>query len=419
MEKPEQNKLFTPSGCFTGDTLSRYGKGLLSAEEKTLADVHLGQCELCTLALEGFRLSDENAFSEDLEWLNQRFSSDDSGVEMPEIAGNETTESARGFEGPRFPRLSPGEMEEFSRRIKEQAEKQASETSPAIPDQPEPKKKGKTRFLSGKYALIAASLLVLLTVGGIQLYLSQLGKEKNQLQMADQTKPEQDTIEKLLHTPQLSGEEKTAESKASTPPRPEISETVTIEQDIELAIVNDEAATEFTRQPEPEVSINEPIAAAPAGTSKVTETAVEQEETQASVDGVAVISSREAVSRKGSNTKVNVDEEEVAEAEIFSVVEESPQYPGGEDAWQKFLVENFRYPEAAKEASVQGTVYVTFVVEKDGSITEPVVLRGIGAGCDEEALRVIKQMPRWIPGKQRGKPVRVRFNIPVKFTLAG
>lgn len=73
----------------------------------------------------------------------------------------------------------------------------------------------------------------------------------------------------------------------------------------------------------------------------------------------------------------------------------------------------------ARESGIQGTVYVTFVVERNGNVTDVRVLRGIGGGCDEEAVRVIKAMPKWNPGKQRGKPVRVQFNMPIKFTLAG
>ncbi len=114
-----------------------------------------------------------------------------------------------------------------------------------------------------------------------------------------------------------------------------------------------------------------------------------------------------------------VEEEEVAEAEIFTVVEESPSYPGGDEARIRFLQENIQYPQMARESGIQGTVYVTFVVEKNGNVTDVRVLRGIGGGCDEEAIRVIKAMPRWNPGKQRGKPVRVQFNMPIKFTLAG
>lgn len=112
-------------------------------------------------------------------------------------------------------------------------------------------------------------------------------------------------------------------------------------------------------------------------------------------------------------------EQEAEEAEIFTVVEDAPAYPGGEEARMKYLRDNIKYPQMAKESGIQGTVYVTFVVERDGNVTDVKVLRGIGGGCDEEAVRVVKLMPRWNPGKQRGKAVRVQFNVPIKFTLAG
>jgi protein TonB len=113
------------------------------------------------------------------------------------------------------------------------------------------------------------------------------------------------------------------------------------------------------------------------------------------------------------------EEAEVEEQQIFMVVETAPSFPGGDVARMKFLQDNIRYPQMARESGIQGTVYVTFVVERDGSVTDVKILRGIGGGCDEEALRVVSNMPRWEPGKQRGKPVRVQFNMPIKFTLAG
>jgi protein TonB len=113
------------------------------------------------------------------------------------------------------------------------------------------------------------------------------------------------------------------------------------------------------------------------------------------------------------------DEEEVVEMEIFTVVESMPQFPGGDAARMKFLQENIKYPQMARESGIQGTVYVTFVVEPDGSVSDVRILRGIGGGCDEEAIRVIQKMPNWNAGMQRGKPVRVQFNMPIKFTLQG
>lgn len=111
------------------------------------------------------------------------------------------------------------------------------------------------------------------------------------------------------------------------------------------------------------------------------------------------------------------EEESVEEAQIFMVVESMPEYPGGEAALYKFLAENIKYPQMAKESGIQGRVFVTFVVERNGAVTDVRILRGIGGGCDEEAIRVVTNMPQWTPGKQRGKSVRVQYNLPVKFTL--
>lgn len=103
--------------------------------------------------------------------------------------------------------------------------------------------------------------------------------------------------------------------------------------------------------------------------------------------------------------------------ELFMVVDEMPSFPGGDEARMKYLVENITYPETAKEEGAEGRVFVSFVVEKDGSITNVKLLRGFNKACDEEALRVIRNMPDWEPGKQRGQAVRVQFNMPIHFTL--
>ena len=107
------------------------------------------------------------------------------------------------------------------------------------------------------------------------------------------------------------------------------------------------------------------------------------------------------------------DEDEV----FISVggIEDTPIFPGGDKAMYEFLAKNLKYPQAAKDSNIQGTVYVQFVVEKDGSIVESKVLRDIGGGCGKEALRVVKLMPKWIPRKQGGKQVRSEFTLPIVF----
>jgi protein TonB len=100
---------------------------------------------------------------------------------------------------------------------------------------------------------------------------------------------------------------------------------------------------------------------------------------------------------------------------VYTVVEKLPAFPGGADACAKFFKENIRYPEEALKKDIRGTVFVNFIVQTDGSVTNVKIMRGIGGGCDEEAYRVARMMPRWTPGEQKGKPVKVAFVLPVKF----
>lgn len=109
--------------------------------------------------------------------------------------------------------------------------------------------------------------------------------------------------------------------------------------------------------------------------------------------------------------------EKPKEEEIFTAVEQNPEFPGGISEMYKFLGNNIKYPASAQRANVAGRVFVKFVVEKDGSIGNVEVLKGIGFGCDEEAIRVIKSMPKWNPGRQNGKNVRVFYNMPVVYKL--
>ena len=114
---------------------------------------------------------------------------------------------------------------------------------------------------------------------------------------------------------------------------------------------------------------------------------------------------------------VEVEEEEVEEQQIFQVVEEMPEFPGGMAECMKFLSKNIKYPPISAENGIQGRVIVQFVVNQDGSIVDPVVVRSVDPYLDKEALRVIKTMPKWKPGKQRGKAVRVKYTVPVTFKL--
>ncbi|MEO3403845.1 TonB family protein [Mucilaginibacter sp. CAU 1740] len=117
----------------------------------------------------------------------------------------------------------------------------------------------------------------------------------------------------------------------------------------------------------------------------------------------------------------NSDVKQVVEADpnqIFTSVEQVPEFAGGLEKFGAYLSKNIRYPAVARENNVQGRVICTFVVERDGSLTDIKVVRGIGSGCDEEAIRVLKNSPKWKPGIQNGRPVRVQYSVPISFTLA-
>ncbi len=112
-----------------------------------------------------------------------------------------------------------------------------------------------------------------------------------------------------------------------------------------------------------------------------------------------------------------IEIEEEDDEEFFMVVENMPEFPGGDLGLMKYIQKNVKYPAIAKEYNITGKVYVSFIVDKKGSVTNVKVVRGVDKNLDAEAVRVVKSLPKYKPGKQRGKPVRVMFTIPINFTL--
>ncbi len=108
---------------------------------------------------------------------------------------------------------------------------------------------------------------------------------------------------------------------------------------------------------------------------------------------------------------------DISDTGIYSFVEEMPEFPGGQNAMYSFLSKNLVYPKKAIENDISGKVYVQFVVRKDGALDNIKISKGLGYGCDEEVIRVLKLMPKWKPGKSNGKPVATQFTLPVAFTL--
>ncbi len=117
-----------------------------------------------------------------------------------------------------------------------------------------------------------------------------------------------------------------------------------------------------------------------------------------------------------SGAMVKMDDEPIEVVHV--IVESMPEFPGGIEAFYKYVADEMDYPSAARRMGIEGRVYVQFIIDKDGSITEVNAVRGIGAGCDEEAELVLENAPKWIPGKQRGRAVKVRMILPITFRLS-
>ena len=138
--------------------------------------------------------------------------------------------------------------------------------------------------------------------------------------------------------------------------------------------------------------------------------------TAGSVNNLSAQDTQQKAIAPATQTKAP-QEKPSSEEPVFMVVENMPSFPGGQEGMTKHIVTTIKYPEEARKNGIQGTVFVTFVVEKDGTVTNVKVLRGIGKECDEEAIRVVSAMPKWIAGTQRGEKVRVQYNLPLKFSL--
>ena len=175
--------------------------------------------------------------------------------------------------------------------------------------------------------------------------------------------------------------------------------------DREITIVQDQGVADIIAEEEVEITRPEVL------------TVVEDD---VKLDDVEIVSSEDDAASaqvEAYTPPAVVEEEEESSQQIFTVVETMPEFPGGQGALLQYLAKSIKYPVIAQENGIQGRVSCSFVVNKDGSIVDAEVIRGVDPSLDKEALRVINSMPKWSPGKQRGKPVRVKYTVPVTFRL--
>ncbi len=184
----------------------------------------------------------------------------------------------------------------------------------------------------------------------------------------------------------------------------------------DIEIVKSEGVADIIA--EEEIEITRPEDTPPPAPAAVEQLNIVDDDVE--LDQVDIISSEDDQSSAQVEAYVApavVEEEEESAQQIFTVVETMPEFPGGQGALLQFLAKSIKYPVIAQENGIQGRVTCSFVVNKDGSIVDAEVIRGVDPSLDKEAIRVINTMPKWSPGKQRGKPVRVKYTVPVTFRL--
>lgn len=396
MTKPDHkiNSLFTASGCLTADALEKLASGTLSPALSRQAEAHIAGCGLCSDALDGImtwqRQNQVSVYKDEAEFL-------------PSSAGKSEAEKTFG-----------NKVNHINERLHDRV-KFHRETAPV---------RQKKRIGPVPAWLAVAASVVLFA--GIYFILQQNRPVKENVAV---NKAEYDEMvvlpsasDSLIKStsPAVIAESKPQAGKRGIPSPAVVNGVITFSND-EMTVIEQEADYEHKDGISGEVPAPAPgniggIGNQPADSDEVSEKAVITEQTdKSSAQTAAAPSSGNGVAAKAS--KSSSQEEVAEESAVFAIVEQLPEFPGGADKLNRYLTENLHYPAQAKESSISGTVYVQFVVDKKGQISEAKVLRGIGSGCDEEALRVIKAMPRWKPGMQQGKPVKTLFNLPIKFSL--
>ncbi len=367
------NKIFTQSGCLTLVALEKYSSGDLPIKDQKIIQAHLDKCNLCADALEGFEL-------------------------LPDKENSNKT------------------ITEINKSLNEKLLKENTKDLSSI--------------FSGKlfYFSAAASILILI---GVLFYLNFSANRLNP-NFSNYTIPQdiemplpptaQKDVWKNTHLNDVVGQEKADHLEEKQIVKPEKSEKLNyikinisdieeepfVDEELEISMDIDVAGfvekNKGKKQNNNESFLMEMIMVNNGSNKKGGPSAPEQ---------YPYFNHEQNLQDKTVSTNEEINQQET----IFTIVETMPQFPGGETGLREYLQNNLSYPPKARKAGTEGKVYVSFVVNSSGKVMDANVLKGVGAGCDEMALRAIERMPLWKPATQQGKAVSVRFVVPIFFNL--
>ncbi len=387
----KSSALFLASGCITGDALMLFVSGSLEGAALKKVQKHIAECPLCADAADGLRMwLKENKPDETPNGLADLLNSKVSGLSGKQpVAGVHSNKSS----------LNPVNKFHTRTDILNERIKQRLHTHAII------EANEKKRLSYKPFVWLAAAASVVILIGSF--FVVWVQNQYDSQKLAQQRAAEMAMLESQASSDSLdvtlpANRTLLAMREKNVKGIPESTQT-TVSEVMEDAVMYNQDEMNVASQAEvlPETQPAEEVIA------------LKDETKVSSADKVSP-------SPAGTNAKsAAMKKEEVGDERnaIFTLVEEMPSFPGGETERNKFLAENIVYPKQAAENGIQGTVYTSFIVNSDGKIEDVKILRGIGGGCDEEALRVVKLMPRWKPGRQNGKTVRTLFNMPVNFKL--
>jgi TonB family protein len=417
----KSSAIFTPSGCLTGDALMLLISGSLKGKDLINAQNHIIECPLCADAAEGLEmwLTETKTGQADLSISVYETHSENAELEGKRLSSSPHTKKSNGFTKSLFHARTDVISNRIKQRLYAHARLEAAE-------------KKRLSYKPFVWLSAAATLLLFVTVGYVIWLQNQLERELDK-ERADQlallqspanpdtliiSLPENNAVPALNYiiNPVESEFSKSSQGVAVTEKSAK-PDAISDAQMADMAEAKEMLPENENVQYSDSIRTINP--AEPVGISGVEVKAMGLIDAKKS-GGNAVTGERplpETVSVSVTKSKRNARNDTDYEDMVLTGVEQMPSYPGGADKMHKFLAENISYPQQAVESGIQGTVYVSFVVRKNGKLDEIKILSGIGGGCDEEASRIVKLMPRWTPGKKDGKLVDVLYTMPIVFRL--
>jgi len=420
-ENEIRGKYFTESGCLNLEALKKYRSSGLSEQEKEIIKVHLEKCELCTDALEGLSLiSDQDKLADIVNEINENLR-DNLLIGKKRVAQKSKTIKIHNrvlyFSIAASVLILIGIFSYFKfywqkpySEITALTEKAIEESIPPVP-QPKEKKESETAQVKKPEPIEEKT-----TSEDIKAQKPKKSAERKKETLQHKKIKYEDYEHEILLADENVEEENITEIE-ETPDT--FADLASVDHLVEYSIGGIVVSGGSTADNGPSLTSTQQRAGIKRAQSyqKDKSKKFESYGEEQLGEPEAKVANAIPEHQKATSQITESDDEEMEQETVFAIVEQMPQFIGGNKELHKYLQKNLKYPQTAKEAGIQGTIHISFIVEETGEVSNAKVVRGIGGGCDEEALRVIESMPVWSPGLQRGKPIRVQFNMPIVFTL--